>query len=639
MRIKRCLSAILVLAILLGAVPAFAASYNMPYYIDVDLTNQIVTIYNTKDSTIAYQMLCSAGLNNRTPTGVWYMPSKERSDERTEWYWMPNAYTWVKWPTKIYYAYFFHSIPFNRQDDSTMNEKAISQFGNPASHGCIRLRVEDAMFIAKNCLAGTRVRIYKSGEKDEDLRALLYVSSYTGEDGMSYSEFLGISEDDLGRGCTGSEVMDLQHRLNDLGYYEGGFDGIYGTEMVSVVKQLQKDLGLSQTGISTKELLEVIYSDDAPVSTGQITISESQSGPVVKQLQNALQTLGVYDGVIDSVYDVEVAEAVSAFQTLCGYTADGVASPETQQAIYYVLNKLQETMEGESFSASQDTEELTTGVINSKHANILVRSKPDTDSSSIGKVVDGDKVIVLATEGSWAQIICDSGVGYIYKKYLSSPGTTSNYIITYSSASGKTYTLGNTMEERLSGSSGLKEEIRSYYSSADFMDYLKDADVTYATVNTGSDDVMLNLRAEASADSEIQEKIANGISMRVLEQGETWSKVVYNGSIGYLMSEYLSFWQGTSDDETDVVASQQGATVLSEEEMISALVVTGSSGERANVYASPSEDASILARAPADLELKVVSFNEDTGWVLVDYNGNRGYMKDENLSFTLGPEE
>ena len=42
------------------------------------------------------------------------------------------------------------------------------------------------------------------------------VASAFGEDGMSYSEFLGISEDDLGRGCTGNDVLDLQHRLNDL---------------------------------------------------------------------------------------------------------------------------------------------------------------------------------------------------------------------------------------------------------------------------------------------------------------------------------------------------------------------------------------------------------------------------------------
>ena len=194
------------------------------------------------------------------------------------------------------------------------------------------------------------------------------------------------------------------------------------------------------------------------------------------------------------------------------------------------------------------------------------------------------------------------------------------------------------MEQRLAGENSLADEIRSYYSSADFMDYLKDATVTYATVNTGSDDVSLNLRAQPDSQADVLEQVSNGTSMRVLEKGEEWAKVAYNGGIGYLMSQYLSFWQGTSEDESDVLASQSGAPV-GDSEMLDATVVTGAGETRANVYAEPSEDASVLARAPADLALKVVSFNEDTGWVLVDYNGNRGYMKDSNLSFSLGPTE
>ena len=70
MKFKRSLAVLLILALLLGALPALA-EYSMPYYIEVDLTNQIVTIYNTRDNTIARQMLCSAGVDNKTPTGVY----------------------------------------------------------------------------------------------------------------------------------------------------------------------------------------------------------------------------------------------------------------------------------------------------------------------------------------------------------------------------------------------------------------------------------------------------------------------------------------------------------------------------------------------------------------------------------------
>ena len=56
MKLRRCLAMLLAFALLLGAVPALA-EYSMPYYIYVDLTNQIVTIYNTSDHSIARQML------------------------------------------------------------------------------------------------------------------------------------------------------------------------------------------------------------------------------------------------------------------------------------------------------------------------------------------------------------------------------------------------------------------------------------------------------------------------------------------------------------------------------------------------------------------------------------------------------
>ena len=634
MHLKRCLCLLLVLASLIGAVPASAA-YDRPYYIEVDLTNQIVTVFNSSDGSVARQMLCSAGIGDKTPTGTWYMPTKDRDDERTEWYYMPSQYVWVKYATKIYYAYFFHSIPYNKKSDDAMSKEGIEDFGYPASHGCIRLRVEDAEFLAKECLSGTRVEIYRSGEKDEELRQLLFVSSYTGEDGMTYSEFLGISEDDLGRGSTGSEVMDLQHRLNDLGYYDGAYDGVYSNEMVGVVKQLQKDLGLSQTGISTKELLEVIYSEDAPVSTGQIDVTDGQSGPVVESLQSALSQLGIYKGPIDSVYDVEVSDAVKTFQQICGYPADGVATAETQHAIYYVLNQVKEAMGGEEFTIEYANEELTTGTINSPKANILVRSKPSTDSASIGKVVHGDVVTVLATQDGWAQIICDAGVGYIYTKYLSDKGSTYNYIANFVSPSGATYTLGTTMEERLAGGGSLKEEVEDYYSSEEFLAYLDDADVTYASVNTGSENVKLNLRAEASSEADILEQISNGVSMRVMEKGDEWTKVVFNGSLGYLMTQYLTFWQGTAEDEADVIASQQNPVDMPANEAVTAIVTTDGENTRANIYATPSLDASILARAPAQLELTVLNMNRETGWALIDYNGNQGYMLIENLYLNL----
>lgn len=630
MSLKRILVALLVLVLMLSAlsVPAMA-EYSMPYYIEVDLTNQIVTIFNTKDNTIARQMLCSAGTGTRTPTGEWIMPAKERSDERSEWYWMPNAYTWVKYATKFYYAYFFHSIPYNDDVEGAVNETALAQFGNPASHGCIRLQEEDAYFIATECLKGTYVKIYRSGVRNDNLRALLFnQGTYIQGVDKTYSEFLGISADDLGQGCAGTDVMDLQHRLYDLGYYSEEIDGVYGTDTVAAVMSIQKDLGLLPTGICSAALKEVIFSESAPVVTGKTTVKEGQSGPVVEKLQQALAQLGVYQGPVDTIYDADVAEAVTNFQRLCGIEQDGIASPEVQHAIYYVLKKIR-TEIGADFTTEHIEEEVVYGTLNAT-ANINVREKPDTESNRVGKVEIGERIMVLNLEGSWAQIICDGKPGYIYKKYLANPEYETLFTIKYSSGDGSSLVLGSSAKDPSANSGDLLKEIHSSYSSGATMDYLHETTVEYATVKTGDDSLKLNLRAEASSDSAILDMAANGTSMRVLNKGEEWTQAVYNGQVAYLMTAYLEFWDGDMDDEEEVVKTQR---TIADAPAAKAKVVANQNSVGAKVHTASDDSSSIYMYAPADLEVSVLSFNATTGWALIGYEDNYGFMHVENLVF------
>lgn len=630
MSLKKILVVLLTLILTLSVLPAPALAYSMPYYIEVDLTNQIVTIFNTKDNTIARQFLCSAGTGSKTPTGEWIMPEKERDDERTEWYWMPNAYTWVKYATKFYFAYFFHSIPYNDNVDGAVNQKALAEFGNPASHGCIRLQDEDAKFIATECLAGTYVKIYRSGVKNENLRALLFnQGTYIQGIDKTYSEFLGINAADLGQGSGGSDVVDLQHRLKDLGYYTEDTDGSYGAETTAAVMNIQKDLGLLPTGICSAALKEVIFSDSAPVVTGKTTVSEGQSGPVVEKLQEALTELGIYQGPIDTIYDAEVAESISNFQRLCGMDQNGIASPEVQHAIYFVLKKIRSEV-GAEFTAEQVVEEVVYGTLNAS-ANINVREKADTDSDRIGKVEIGERILVLKLEGEWAQILCDGKVGYIYKKYLANPEYENLFTMKYTSANGSSLTLGTSVQEQSSGNGVLLKEIKSSYSSGASVDYLHDTTVQYATVNTGNEEIKLNLRAEATSDSAILDMAANGVRMRVLSSNDEWTQAICNGQIVYLMTSYLEFWDGEMDDEEAVVTSQR---TTEDAPGTKATVIAGEDSVGAKVHIASSDDSSIFMYAPADLEVEVLSYNAATGWALIRYESNYGFMHINNLSFS-----
>lgn len=59
-------------------------------------------------------------------------------------------------------------------------------------------------------------------------------------------------------GSTGSEVTQIQQRLQELGYNPGTADGIYGTRTKNAVISFQRDYGLSDDGIAGPKTLEAL---------------------------------------------------------------------------------------------------------------------------------------------------------------------------------------------------------------------------------------------------------------------------------------------------------------------------------------------------------------------------------------------
>ena len=185
--LRRILCLVLLIALLSGG--ALAAS---PYAIEVDVTNQIVTVYRAEDvsdSGVVRQMICSTGVNECTPVGDFTL-NQRNSAERTKWYAIPTYDCYVQYVTRILDGYLFHSLPYFEEDEATLDTEAAALLGTPASHGCIRLRPEDAKWIAKNCPNGTPCHIYHSWETDEGLRGLLLLHSYAeGGEWASYADF------------------------------------------------------------------------------------------------------------------------------------------------------------------------------------------------------------------------------------------------------------------------------------------------------------------------------------------------------------------------------------------------------------------------------------------------------------------
>ena len=66
-------------------------------------------------------------------------------------------------------------------------------------------------------------------------------------------------------GSTGDEVTQIQTKLQQLGYYSGDLDGIFGTGTKNAVLAFQRDQGLDADGIAGKILFPLWESPRAEV--------------------------------------------------------------------------------------------------------------------------------------------------------------------------------------------------------------------------------------------------------------------------------------------------------------------------------------------------------------------------------------
>ena len=53
----------------------------------------------------------------------------------------------------------FHSVLY-KEKDGPVTQSSVNNLGRKASHGCIRLSVEDAKWINQNCPSNTKIIVY-----------------------------------------------------------------------------------------------------------------------------------------------------------------------------------------------------------------------------------------------------------------------------------------------------------------------------------------------------------------------------------------------------------------------------------------------------------------------------------------------
>ncbi len=142
------------------------------YLVELDLTNQVGTVY-TRDaaggySDIARQFLITSGdEENSTPTGTFKL-----TEMRERFGYFLNFNIYAQYWTQVVRGIYLHSVLFSRRNDTSMTRNSYNELGKAASHGCVRMLVEDARFIFYNCPPGTTIKITKKALNPELTKSL-----------------------------------------------------------------------------------------------------------------------------------------------------------------------------------------------------------------------------------------------------------------------------------------------------------------------------------------------------------------------------------------------------------------------------------------------------------------------------------
>lgn len=130
-----------------------------PYYVKVNRVMNCVTIYGMDENgeyTIPVKaMVCSVGKEGQeTPLDI------SKTTDMYEFHPMVDG-------TFAQFAYrfnvggiLFHSVPYFTKNKDDLETEQFNMLGSPASLGCVRLCVRDALWLQENISVGTTVEVY-----------------------------------------------------------------------------------------------------------------------------------------------------------------------------------------------------------------------------------------------------------------------------------------------------------------------------------------------------------------------------------------------------------------------------------------------------------------------------------------------
>lgn len=268
----------------LGGTAFAAEKTKSPYYITVNLTANVVTVYE-KDAAGKYTVpikafRCSGGTD--TPEGTFQTSAKY------EWRALYGD-VWGQYATRITGPFLFHSVPYFEKDKATLEYDEFNKLGTTASAGCIRLTVKDVKWIYDNCPIGTTVKMYR-GNVQEPLQPAA-VQKINRED--TKRRGWDPTDPDAANPWRKGKLQEMQLRAEEADsktelYYENGVYYASAENVKQIFAYLNKEINLSVDGARVKyDTVQVSYE-------GRITAIEgrAKNGVTYYKLRDLTNLIG-----------------------------------------------------------------------------------------------------------------------------------------------------------------------------------------------------------------------------------------------------------------------------------------------------------------------------------------------------------
>lgn len=219
--------------------------------------------------------------------------------------------------------------------------------------------------------------------------------------------------------------------------------------------------------------------------------------------------------------------------------------------------------------------------------SVNFRTGPSTSYSSMGKLNKGYKVEYIGTSGSWIQIKYNGKTGYAHGDYVgaysdSNQTTTSTKVVTatslnFRSGAGTNYSIIGSIKKgvevsiisELNGWSKINYGEKIGYVSSS---YLANKNESSNNGSSNTEETVkykkivnatgLNFRTGPSTSYSKIATLSNGVEVGVISESNGWSKINYNGKVGYVSSSYLVNQSSGSTGNDSTTSSEKADKVI-----------------------------------------------------------------------------